>query len=114
MRRKPGWEIGRFEAAPVCEWCHVALYAPAPHGAARHDDRTRDHVIPRGRGGMDVQDNVVAACRLCNNLRGHMPAEEFRAIARAHIEPHRYDLDALSDHLASAGFGRWAATIRRL
>jgi len=27
---------------------------------------TRDHVIPRSRGGPDTLTNIVAACRLCN------------------------------------------------
>ena len=31
---------------------------------------TRDHVMPTSRGGLDVWDNVVAACRRCNHLKG--------------------------------------------
>ncbi|MGD8913131.1 MAG: HNH endonuclease [Candidatus Thiodiazotropha sp.] len=30
---------------------------------------TRDHVIPRSRGGKDVWTNVVASCFLCNSVR---------------------------------------------
>jgi 5-methylcytosine-specific restriction endonuclease McrA len=30
---------------------------------------TKDHVIPRARGGKDVLDNVVAACKQCNGLK---------------------------------------------
>jgi hypothetical protein len=29
-------------------------------------DITRDHILPRARGGKDVWSNVVAACRCCN------------------------------------------------
>ena len=34
-----------------------------------HLDRelTRDHVVPKSRGGGDSWDNVVAACRRCNH-----------------------------------------------
>jgi hypothetical protein len=37
-----------------------------------HPDRelTRDHVVPRSRGGSDQWDNVVAACRRCNHRKG--------------------------------------------
>jgi hypothetical protein len=30
---------------------------------------TRDHVIPRSRGGKDVWSNVVASCFVCNSVR---------------------------------------------
>lgn len=31
---------------------------------------TRDHVVPVSRGGRDIWDNVVAACKRCNHLKG--------------------------------------------
>lgn len=31
---------------------------------------TRDHVVPVSRGGRDVWDNVVAACKRCNHFKG--------------------------------------------
>lgn len=34
-------------------------------------DLTRDHVVPRSRGGRDTWDNVVAACKRCNHQKGH-------------------------------------------
>ena len=36
----------------------------------RDADLTRDHVVPRSRGGRDRWDNVVAACRRCNHRKG--------------------------------------------
>jgi hypothetical protein len=30
---------------------------------------TRDHIVPRSRGGKDVWTNVVAACFVCNSVR---------------------------------------------
>lgn len=32
---------------------------------------TRDHVIPRDRGGQDVWENVVTACSTCNNKKAN-------------------------------------------
>ena len=37
---------------------------------------TRDHVVPRSRGGLDVWTNVVAACRRCNRLKDNRTPEE--------------------------------------
>lgn len=38
---------------------------------------TRDHVFPRGRGGLDTWVNVVAACKSCNHRKGCRTPEEF-------------------------------------
>ncbi len=37
---------------------------------------TRDHVIPRALGGQDQWNNVVAACRRCNLLKGGRTPEQ--------------------------------------
>jgi CRISPR/Cas system Type II protein with McrA/HNH and RuvC-like nuclease domain len=39
-------------------------------------DLTLDHVIPLSRGGWDGWDNVVTACRSCNNRKGDDTPEE--------------------------------------
>lgn len=31
---------------------------------------TRDHVIPRAKGGTDAPGNIVAACQSCNSRKG--------------------------------------------
>ena len=37
---------------------------------------TREHVLPRSRGGADAWENVVAACQACNCRKGpYTPAE---------------------------------------
>lgn len=37
---------------------------------------TRDHVLPTSRGGEDCWENVVAACKACNNRKGAMTPDE--------------------------------------
>ena len=37
---------------------------------------TRDHVVPVSRGGSDVWDNVVAACKRCNHFKGNRLLED--------------------------------------
>ena len=41
---------------------------------------TKDHVIPRSKGGSDAQKNIVHACRECNKEKGCLTAEEFRVV----------------------------------
>ena len=43
-------------------------------------DLTRDHVIPVSRGGADAWDNVVTACRPCNQRKADRSLEECEAI----------------------------------
>lgn len=35
---------------------------------------TKDHVVPRSRGGKDRLDNLVAMCVTCNSAKGSAPA----------------------------------------
>ena len=39
-------------------------------GEFRDFELTRDHLVPRSRGGHDTWDNVVAACKRCNHHKG--------------------------------------------
>lgn len=42
----------------------------------REEKLSRDHVIPRSRGGKDSWLNVVTSCKSCNNFKGNMTPEE--------------------------------------
>lgn len=46
----------------TCQYCDKHL---------EKDDLTVDHVVPRVRGGTTRWDNVVAACYVCNAIKGH-------------------------------------------
>jgi hypothetical protein len=41
--------------------------------------KTRDHVIPRSKGG---KGNTVWACDICNSIRGNMPYHLFLLMGR--------------------------------
>ncbi len=41
---------------------------------------TRDHVQPRSKGGTDSKKNIVDSCRPCNEEKGCLTLEEFRAV----------------------------------
>lgn len=70
----------RFEGVPLltnarlfrrdrhtCLYCGTALPARA---------LTRDHVVPVSRGGRDAWENVVTACRACNQRKADRTLEE--------------------------------------
>ena len=42
----------------------------------REEKLTRDHILPRSRGGKDIWTNVVTACKSCNNIKDNMTPEE--------------------------------------
>ena len=51
-------------------------------------DLTRDHVLPRHRGGTHEWDNVVAACKRCNHRKaGHTPEEARMYLRRDPYQP---------------------------
>jgi 5-methylcytosine-specific restriction endonuclease McrA len=41
-----------------------------------YHELTRDHIVPRSRGGRDTWENVVASCRRCNQHKGSQLPEE--------------------------------------
>lgn len=41
---------------------------------------TKDHVVPRSKGGSNAQRNIVDACRKCNGDKGCLTIEEFRVV----------------------------------
>lgn len=42
----------------------------------REDKLTRDHIVPRSRGGKDTWTNVITACKACNNFKDNKTPEE--------------------------------------
>lgn len=53
---------------------------------------TRDHVMPTSRGGHDVWQNVVAACRTCNQAkRDQTPEEAGMPLLYAPYVPSRWE-----------------------
>lgn len=52
---------------------HLCMYCGEPFGER---ELTRDHIVPRSRGGHDLWNNVVSACRRCNQRKGNRLPEE--------------------------------------
>lgn len=76
---------------------------------------TRDHVIPRSRGGRDVLSNVVTACQTCNADKGdRLPHEAGLVLAR---EPRALTeeekLHCLLKSVRTRERATWQACLRR-
>jgi len=52
---------------------HLCLYCGEQF---RYSELSRDHVQPLSRGGKDIWQNVVTACRRCNHRKGGNTPEE--------------------------------------
>jgi hypothetical protein len=52
---------------------HLCAYCVSTYGDSK---LTRDHVIPRSRGGKDIWMNVVTACAKCNQKKDARTPEE--------------------------------------
>ena len=63
-----------------CVYCGILARRPGPGVKRASDLATLDHVFPRSFGGPLTRDNLVLACSACNNERGTMAAETFRAL----------------------------------
>jgi HNH endonuclease len=100
----------------TCIWCGRAfagLVTP-----------TREHVVPRVKGGPSWLENEVAACRRCNAARGHVgPVEWLEECFRRGWEPDGPRLErslvGLAEAIARLGGQRRArpyleAQLRRL
>ncbi len=58
-----------------CKYCDCILNFNDPRSPYYP---TVDHVIPRARNGMHTDDNIVAACKRCNNSKSNQLLEEWK------------------------------------
>ena len=60
---------------------------------------TRDHVIPRSRGGKNTWTNVVTACSRCNHHKGaRTPEEASMPLLAVPFKPNLYEHFYLANH----------------
>lgn len=60
-----------------CYYCGAEIYVGGRQKDP--DTATRDHVTPLSRGGTNSKDNLVWACKSCNQEKGASTLEEYRA-----------------------------------
>ena len=68
---------------------HLGAYCGEHHTTP---NLSRDHVIPKSRGGADTWTNVVSACCSCNHRKGARTPEEARMqLLYVPYEPNHYE-----------------------
>ena len=75
--------IKRAQLVRACEaqrWrcCYCQASIDIPEGLPSPHEATREHVRPKSAQGSDEDENIVAACMLCNSSRGVMDPFAFR------------------------------------
>ena len=53
----------------ICAYCLKSLPI---------EQATRDHKLPRSRGGKSDSDNIEIVCEKCNNQKGSLTIEEYK------------------------------------
>lgn len=73
----------------VCMYCGVEFQAR---------DLSRDHVLPKSRGGRDLWTNCVTACRRCNNRKANKtPEQSGMQLLAVPFVPNRHEYFYLSN-----------------
>lgn len=62
-----------------CFYCERAFGFPI-YGSYKPLQRTKDHVMPRCKGGKSDASNIVLACKHCNILKRDLTLPEFEAL----------------------------------
>lgn len=71
----------------ICAYCG---------GKFSYHELSRDHVLARSRGGKDVWENCVTACRLCNHDKGNKLVQDFKPLIYVPYAPCRFEHFILS------------------
>lgn len=74
-------DVGKYNMN--CVYCGRETFPGSRLRINHPQTRTRDHVIPLSRGGLDTKENRVIACLRCNNIKGNMMPDEWAAYMEA-------------------------------
>lgn len=65
-----------------CVYCNNRVWFLDAHDAMYNPQKSRatvDHAMPKSRGGLNDDANLLLACAACNNAKADMTDAEFRA-----------------------------------
>jgi 5-methylcytosine-specific restriction endonuclease McrA len=111
LRRE--WLLRHVEKQNMrCWYCGIGMRLDSAR-SARDRIATIDHVVPRSANGPDSEENTVAACLECNQLKGTLSEAAFRADSRllarlkfANTPPDRLCVDEDSPHYDAHALAR--------
>ncbi|MCB0081331.1 MAG: HNH endonuclease [Caldilineaceae bacterium] len=97
--RLPHRRVPATRAAVMLRDLHTCQYCGLIPG---RNDLTVDHVVPRSRGGSHSWQNLVTACKRCNQKKGSQtPEEATMQLIRKPYEPSYVALVLLSNPIAA-------------
>lgn len=59
-----------------CFYCEKIIESSA--------DLTKDHIIPKSKGGSNKKNNIVISCKHCNNSKASRTLQEFMSYVMKH------------------------------
>lgn len=62
----------------LCPYCERPM--TLANGRHAPQSPTRDHKVPSSRGGSNSLDNIEPCCRRCNEDKGSLTPDEYRAV----------------------------------
>jgi 5-methylcytosine-specific restriction endonuclease McrA len=65
-----------------CYYCNRCVVKKKQGNNGHHFDNesTRDHLIPKHRGGLNMPNNIVRCCNPCNMDKGMLTLAEYRVV----------------------------------
>lgn len=58
-----------LKATMICPYCLKPMLP---------EEMTRDHVLPKSRGGKTEKGNIIIVCKHCNQEKGALTLEEYK------------------------------------
>ena len=69
---------------------NICAYCGTQH--ANYSKLSRDHIVPKFLGGLNVWQNVVTACKACNSRKGHKTLKESKmSLLYVPYEPNHWE-----------------------
>jgi 5-methylcytosine-specific restriction endonuclease McrA len=72
--------LNNRDTAGTIDTPHFNFFHVGPHGG--HTLMTKDHIIPRSKGGSDSLDNLQTMCTVCNRDKSDQMPDEFESNGR--------------------------------
>jgi hypothetical protein len=63
-----------------CTYCNIDIIYNVK--LKNPNRRTKDHIVPKAKGGKGLQHNTCWCCTTCNNIKGDFTLEEFSVLLR--------------------------------
>jgi len=93
--------IALVNSAEKCYYCELTF--GSDNHAINAGIKTRDHIIPLAKLGKDIPENIVIACRWCNEEKGNMTLVKFfdHILAMKSLAHLQRDKDIILENIAS-------------